>query len=128
MLAGKRGQVMTMKMIALAALGVFAATSASAQAVGTQGWVPNLSGVYRCVHHCAGRGLPHIIQTGWQLSLTDETGQPSVGWIQRPGFIWVEALKGGAVYSPSGFTIQFNNGSVWVLLEPTPIPGANVLY
>jgi hypothetical protein len=37
-------------------------------------------------------------------------------------------LKGGAVYSPSGFTIQFNNGSVWVLLEPTPIPGANVLY
>ena len=118
---------MTIKAIALAALSAFAATGAAAQAIGTQNWIPNLSGVYRCVQHCAGRGLPHIIQTGWQLSLTDETGQPSAGWIQRPGYIWVGTL-GGAVYSPNGFTIQFGNGSVWVLLEPTPIPGQNILY
>jgi hypothetical protein len=61
---------------------------------------------------------------GRQLSLTNENGQASSAWIDWPGHIWT-SLNEGAVYSPDGFTIQFNNGSVWILLEPTPIPGSN---
>jgi hypothetical protein len=57
-----RGQVVTLKMIALAALSVLAATDASAQSVGTQSWVPSLAGVYRCVQNCAGAGLAHVTQ------------------------------------------------------------------
>jgi hypothetical protein len=116
---------MTRKLIALVVLGGLAvATDASAQAVGTQFWPPNLSGVYRCVHHCLGRGLPHVMQSGPELNLTNELGQPSAAWIHVPGHIWAQAWDEGAVYSPDGFTIQFDNGSVWVLVEPTPVPGS----
>jgi hypothetical protein len=115
---------MTMKMIALVALTALAATDASAQSVGTQSWVPNLSGIYRCVHRCAGAGPAQIItRNGWQLDLTNEIGQPSSGWVDWPGHIWAQAWNVGAVYSPDGRTIQFTNGSVWVLVAPTPIPG-----
>jgi hypothetical protein len=38
--------------------------------------------------------------------------------------IWVPALNEGAVYSRDGFTIQFSHGSVWVLVEPQPLPGS----
>jgi hypothetical protein len=118
---------MTGKLIALVALGALAATDASAQSVGTQPWIPNLSGVYRCVHNCAGVRVTHVIQRGRELSLTNGAGQASSAWIDWPGHIstsWNE----GAVYSADGFTIQFNNGSVWVLLDPTPIPGSNRDY
>jgi hypothetical protein len=112
------------KLMTLVALGGLAsAANASAQAVGTQFWVPNLSGVYRCVHNCAGGGLPHVIQSGGELNLINEIGQPSRAWIDGPGHIWTQAWNEGAVYSPDGFTIQFNSGSVWVLVEPTPVPG-----
>ena len=114
---------MKAKMIALAALGALAATDASAQAVGTQFSVPNLSGVYRCVRNCAGPGFAHIRQAGLGLVLLNEAGQLSPGWIDWSGHIWAKAWDEGAVYSPDGFIIQFNRGSVWVLVEPTPIPG-----
>jgi len=115
---------MTVKLMALVALGALAAAAnASAQAVGTQFWIPNLSGVYRCVHNCAGRGLAHLTQSGGELNLTNEIGQPSRAWIDGPGQIWAQAWNEGAVYSPDGFTIQFNSGSVWVLVDPTPVPG-----
>jgi hypothetical protein len=114
--------------MALAALGALAATGASAQAVGTQTWVPNLSGVYRCVHDCAGIRLVHIVQNGRQLDLTNENGQASTAWIESPGHIWTQSLNDGAVYSPDGFTIQFNRGMVWVLVEPTPAPGTAIFY
>jgi hypothetical protein len=35
----------------------------------------------------------------------------------------VSTLNEGAVYSPDGFTIQFNHGSVWVLVNPEPFAG-----
>src|ERR1700720_4251317 len=111
---------MTMKTIALATAIALAAADASAQAVGTQSWVPNLSGLYRCVHNCAGSGLARITAYGWNLTLTNELGQTSRAWIDWPGHIWVPALNAGAVYSPDGFTIQFNRGTVWVLIEPMP--------
>jgi len=114
---------MTVRMIALVALAALAATDALAQSVGSQFRVPNLSGVYRCVHNCAGAGLAHVTQSGWQLDLTNEVGQPSRAWIERPGYIWAQSWNEGAVYSPDGFTIQFNRGTVWVLVDPTPAPG-----
>jgi hypothetical protein len=111
------------KMIALIALGALAATSASAQSVGTQSWAPTLSGVYRCVHKCAGAGPAHIMREGWGLDLTNEVGDYSRGYIDWSGHIWIQAWNEGAVYSPDGFTIQFDRGSVWVLVDPTPVPG-----
>jgi hypothetical protein len=117
------GSDMTPKAITLATLTVLMATDASAQAIGTQSWAPNLSGIYRCVRNCAGGGLGHITAYGWNLTLTNEVGQTTRAWIDVPGHIWIPALNEGAVYSPDGFTIQFNSGTVWVLLEPQPIPG-----
>lgn len=113
---------MRLRLIALLALSAFAATNASAQAVGTQSWIPNLSGVYRCVNRCAGVGVVRIMQRGRELNLVDPYGRPAAAWIEAPGHIWT-AWQEGAVYSPDGFTIQFAGGTVWVLLEPTPVPG-----
>lgn len=113
---------MRLRIIALLVLSAFAAADASAQAVGTQSWIPNLSGIYRCVNHCSGRGVVRIMQRGRELSLVDPSGRPAAAWIGAPGHIWT-AWQEGAVYSPDGFTIQFAGGTVWVLLEPTPIPG-----
>jgi hypothetical protein len=110
--------------IVLAMLSALAATNASAQAVGTQSWVPNLSGMYRCVHSCTGGQLGRIVARGWQLTLTNESGETTRAWIDWPGHIWVPALNEGAVYSADGFTIQFERGSVWVLVDPQPIPGS----
>jgi hypothetical protein len=106
------------------AAAVVTATVASGQAIGTQSWAPDLSGVYRCVNRCAGPGLPRIRQIGRQLDIINEVGQPSPGWIDWSGHFWAKAWGEGAVYSPDGFTIQFGGGTVWVLLEPTPIPGS----
>jgi hypothetical protein len=116
---------MSPKMIALATLTALMATDASAQAIASHDRfsAPNLSGIYRCVRNCAAGGLGRITAYGWNLSLTNEVGQTTRAWIDVPGHIWIPALKEGAVYSPDGFTIQFNSGTVWVLLEPQPIPG-----
>jgi hypothetical protein len=120
-----RGWDMSPKMIVLATLAALMATDASAQAIASHDRfsAPNLSGIYRCVRNCAARGLGRITAYGWNLSLTNEVGQTTRAWIDVPGHIWIPALKEGAVYSPDGFTIQFNSGTVWVLLEPQPIPG-----
>jgi len=115
---------MNPKTMALASLFALGACDASAQAIGTQSWVPNLSGVYRCVRYCAGGGSGRITAYGWNLILTNELGQATRAWIDRPGHIWVPALNEGAVYSPDGFTIQFSSGAVWVLIDPQPIPGS----
>jgi hypothetical protein len=111
---------MSPKTMALATLIALVACDASAQAIGTQDRVPNLSGLYRCVRNCAGASLARITAHGWQITLTNELGQTSKAWIDWPGRIWVLALNEGAFYSPDGFTIQFNGGTVWVLVEPGP--------
>jgi hypothetical protein len=115
-------RVMRWMALALLALSVCAANDASAQAVGSQSWIPNLAGIYRCVNHCLGPGVVRITQRGRELTLIDPSGRPASAWIGAPGHIWT-AWQEGAVYSPDGFTIQFTGGTVWVLLEPTPVPG-----
>jgi hypothetical protein len=112
----------------LFAFGVFfvvSATGASAQAIGSQEDLPDLSGIYRCVRECVGAGLIRIAQVGRELGVVNELGQPARGWIKWPGRIWIESWQEGAVYSPTAFTIQFDRGTVWVLLDPAPIPGTH---
>lgn len=110
---------------AVVALIAMASTEASTQ-------VLNLSGPYRCVQGCV-EGLigqsAFITQNGWDMRLINEAGMPSRAWIDRPGHIWVDFWREGAVYSVDGLTIQFDRGSVWqrdlaVLAPVAPVPSA----
>ena len=109
--------------LAAAALLAMTSTETSAQ-------VLNLSGPYRCVQGCT-EGLidqpAFITQRGWDLNLVNEAGMPSRAWIDRPGHIWVDSLREGAVYSVDGMTIQFDRGTVWqrdlaALTPVVPVP------
>jgi hypothetical protein len=79
------------------------------------GQVLNLSGQFLCVEGCAvgQRGLVFVTQNGWDLNLVNELGQPTRAWVDWPGHIWAQNWNEGAVYSPDGMTIQFDNGTVW---------------
>ena len=104
-----------MKMLgAVLAFSVLAATDASAQAV--------ISGPYQCVQNCQGPGLANVTQNGWDLNLVNEAGAPSRAWIDYPGHFWADYYNMGAVYSPDGVRIQFDNGTVWVHYVPPPPP------
>jgi hypothetical protein len=80
------------------------------------GQVLNLSGPFQCVEGCAA-GLPgnaaFVTQNGRDLNLVNGLGQPTRAWIDWPGHIWAQNWNEGAVYSPDGMTIQFDNGTVW---------------
>ena len=96
------------------------ATDASAQYV-------NLTGRYRCVAQCVAPpvGFAFITQNGTQLNVVNDVGEPSRAWLDYPGRIWVERANVGAIYSPDGFTIQFDNGTIWqraLDLPPPPPP------
>ncbi len=103
-----------------------AATAACVSAISmpAQAQYINLSGQYQCVQVCRGPGPAFVTQNRWQLNLVNEVGQPSRAWIDHPGHIWAQAWDIGAVYSPDGMTIQFDDGSVWrrVVLVPVPPP------
>ncbi len=74
----------------------------------------NVSGQFRCVAGCTvGLGPAFVTQNGWDLNVVNELGQSSRAWIDRPGHIWVANWNEGAIYSPDGMTIQFDNGAVW---------------
>jgi hypothetical protein len=79
------------------------------------GQVLNLSGQFQCVEGCAGGqpGPVFVTQNRWDLNLVNEMGQPTRAWVDWPGHIWAESWNEGAVYSPDGMTIQFDNGTVW---------------
>ena len=83
--------------------------------------VMNLSGEFRCVQGCLGPGPAFVTQNGWDLNLVNEVGQPSRAWIDYPGHVWAQYWNEGAVYSPDGMTIQFDNGSVWQRVIPPPL-------
>ena len=97
---------------AIAAAAMFAATEASAQTV-------NLTGTYRCVEVCRAGPVgsaAFVTQNGPDLNLLNEAGQPSRAWpdsFAPATRIWVDAWNEGAVYSPDGMTIQFDNGTIW---------------
>jgi hypothetical protein len=88
-------------------------TSASAQ-------VP-LSGQYQCLQNCTGPSLAFVTQNGWDLNLVNEAGQPARAWIDYRGHIWVDRWDEGAMFSPDGLTIQFDNGTVWRRAVPVPV-------
>ena len=97
----------------------------------TPGQVLNLSGQVVCVEGCAAGqpGLAFVTQNGWDLNLVNELGQPTRGWVDWPGHIWAQNWNEGAIYSPDGMTIQFDNGTVWrrnielLVLPSTPPRG-----
>jgi hypothetical protein len=93
------------------------------------GQVLNLSGQFQCVEGCAGGqpGPVFVTQNRWDLNLVNELGQPTRAWVDWPGHIWTESWNEGAVYSPDGITIQFDNGTVWrrnieLLVLPSVLP------
>src|SRR6266852_2516306 len=71
----------------------------------------NVDGVFRCVVRCLA-GLEgartYIGQSGWQVNLVNEVGDPSFGHIQWPRRIWVDKWHQGAMVSPDGMKIQFD--------------------
>jgi hypothetical protein len=108
---------MRMVVSAIAMSAAIVATDASAQGV-------NLTGLYRCVAGClSGRpGLAFVTQNGWELNLVNEVGEPSRGWVDYPGRLWIARANLGAIYSPDGMTIQFDNGTIWQRAPEAPPP------
>ena len=92
-------------------------SAASAQGI-------NLSGQWQCMAQCFGPpgGLAYITQNGWDLNVANTVGVSSRAWIDYPGHIWVERSNQGAIYSPDGFTLQFDNGTVWQRAPAPPPP------
>jgi hypothetical protein len=84
----------------------------------------NLSGQWVCVVDClAPPGtFAYITQYGWDLNLVNEVGVPSRAWIDYPGHIWVQRANQGAIYSPDGFTLQFDSGTIWHRAPAVPPP------
>ena len=108
--------------LALGLLAACAATGASAETV-------NLTGTYRCIQMCRNGmlGAPTFVtQNGQAVSLTTETGEAYQAW---PDWnapysrIWIDARGEGAVYSPDGMRIQFDDGRVWQrdIGPPSPV-------
>jgi hypothetical protein len=96
---------------AVAVATVFTTSAASAQIV-------NLSGAWRCVERCrAPAATPAVItQNGPNLSLVNELGEPTRAWpdtFAPTSRIWADNWNVGAVYSPDGMTLQFDNGTIW---------------
>lgn len=106
---------MRWKLIGLTALGAVTVTPATAQ-------VLNLTGPFQCVQNCLGVGTPIVTQNGWDLNLVNEVGMPSRAWVDWPGHIWARNWNMGAIYSPDGMMIQFDNGSVWRRVVPVVLP------
>ena len=103
---------------AIAVSAALIATDASAQGV-------NLTGPYRCMQVCVAArpgDIAFVTQNGWELNLVNEAGQPSRGWVDYPGRIWIARANMGAIYSPDGMTIQFDNGTIWQRAPEVP-PG-----
>jgi hypothetical protein len=96
-------------------LRVVAAVVVTQAPIAAPGQMPNLSGQFRCVEGCAAgqSGLAFVTRNGWDINLVNELGQPTPAWVDRPGHIWALNWNEGAVYSPDGMTIQFDNGTVW---------------
>jgi len=87
----------------------FAVTGASAQSI-------NLTGIYTCVDVCRGNLPAHITQNGPSFNLLTEAGVPARAWpdwFAPASRIWIDAFNEGAVYSPDGLVIQFDNGTIW---------------
>ena len=59
---------------------------------------------------------PVVTQNGPDLNLVDESGRPSRAWpdtFAPTSRIWADNWNTGAVYSPDGMLISFDNGTIW---------------
>ena len=101
---------MRMVASAIALLAALAATSASAQVQGV-----DLNGRYLCTAQCLGApgSFAFITQNGWELNVVNDAGLASRAWVDYPGRIWILQANQGAIYSPDGFSIQFDRGTIW---------------
>lgn len=97
--------------------------------------ITNLTGTYRCIQMCRDGmvGAPAFItQNGDSVNLTTETGESYRAWPDwsaPDSRIWIDARDEGAVYSPDGVRIQFDDGRVWQRdLPPVIVQRAPVVY
>ncbi|MGD0151562.1 MAG: hypothetical protein ABSB77_23540 [Xanthobacteraceae bacterium] len=95
------------------------ASAASAQGV-------NLTGRWQCIQNCPAPpgSFGFITQNGWDLNVVNEAGMASRAWIDYPGHIWIDWADQGAIFSPDGFTLQFDSGTIWQRapeLPPRPL-------
>ena len=109
---------MKAKTVLLIAMSMFAATAASAQAVGSQTWIPDLSGTYRCVPEPSScrwqEQNPTISQTGMTLQLNINKGEFAEGKLTSN--ITVGA---GPPFNSLGLirpdhSIEWSNGTKWI--------------
>jgi hypothetical protein len=110
------------------AIGVIGAVAAFTSGAAAQPM--NLTGTYRCIQDCRDGylGAPAFVtQNGDNVNLVTETGESYRAWpdLAAPyGRIWIDARNEGAVYSPDGMRIQFDDGRVWQRdLGPPPRRG-----
>lgn len=106
---------------AIAVTAALATTSVSAQNV------VNLTGRWQCMAQCLAPpgGFAFITQNGWDLNLVNDLGAAAHAWVDYPGHIWLERANVGAIYSPDGIVLQFDNGTIWQRapeLPPVPPP------
>ena len=102
---------------AMALLTSLLVSAASAQGV-------NLSGRWQCIALCLGPpgSFAFITQYGWNLNIVNDVGMASRAWIDYPGHIWIERAHQGAIFSPDGTAVQFDNGTVWQRAPDLPPP------
>ncbi|MBR0955834.1 hypothetical protein [Bradyrhizobium japonicum] len=94
------------------------ASGASAQSV-------NLTGIYKCTQMCRGDLPAHVTQNGTELNILTEAGVASRAWpdwFYPSNRLWIDAFNLGAVYSPDGLLIQFDNGTIWHRDIPPALP------
>jgi hypothetical protein len=98
--------------------------SATLAASGASAQGANLSGRWQCMAQCLGPpgGFAFITQNGWELNIVNDVGIASRAWEDYPGHIWIERVNMGALYSPNGFTLQFDNGTIWQRAPELPPP------
>ncbi len=79
----------------------------------------NLTSRYICIKNCHGSMLlgheAYVTQNGWDLNLLTEANEPVRARLElfSPNRLWIAAWGFGAVYSPDGGVIQFDNGTIW---------------
>jgi hypothetical protein len=127
---------LALSLLAACAVTGAAVTGASAETV-------NLTGTYRCIQMCRDGmvGAPTFVTQNEQaVNLTTETGESYRAWPDwNAPFsrIWIEARGEGAVYSPDGMRIQFDDGRVWqrdigpppmVVIRRAPVVYGPVVY
>ena len=109
---------------------LFAASLLAAFATPSLAQSVNLTGTYKCVQACRGGlvGYPaYVTQNGPDYNLLTEAGEAYRAWpdwFAPTSRIWIEAMNLGAVYSPDGLLIQFDNGTIWqrdIAAPPPPL-------